>query len=519
MNLLFWKKKKKPKTRYIKYFLYAILVYLIFVIWPIKGFLRPSFLFGNHLMIFTNEAEARPCGGFVTAFGEVSLFPSKFYLKNSYSLEDAHFGLTTFPLSRVAEKRQFWDLGDTSNLLFCAKGFRQAYEQATGRKVNQVILIDLRTVESILALLGKIDINGQKVEAKDFFAIVSRMVADVDRHDEKALNTRKTPLSTVGKSAMKKIIFRPWIWWKVTRILSKSLKSGSVYNTVLSPEIKVESHDFVLTEWNLGGGKSSRFLDKILSITAREYAPDRWKISLDFMVRHLGGEDEPVSLLWKGVFELTTPVFLSDESTYWETEIEPGGVFAKHLEWDYEGDLSAEGFSVFTPRGQKLFLNINVSEMSQSRISSNIESHENVLSFKGFLENYRKRIQWSVKADNIAPFITMHEVINPHFSDRMALKFPQKEGLDYFYAEIHFNELVSLDDDFSVLIQDRDVANRKTEHPILETHLLLGDQKTLILQFAQSKIQKDERYYLQITGVSDMWGNTIDASKRTLITR
>lgn len=520
MNLLFWKKKQKSKIRYVKYFLYAILAYLIIVIWPVKGLLMPSFLFGNHLVIFTNEAEARPCGGFVTAFGEVSLLPPKFNLKNSYYLEDAHFGLTTFPLSRVAEKRRFWDLGDTSNLSICSKGFQHAYEQITNEKISQVILLDLGTVESILSLLGSIEVDESVVEAKNFFSTVSRTVANVDRHDEKALSTRKTPLSTVGKSAIKKIVFRPWIWWKVTRILSNSFDSGAVYNVSMSPEIKIEPNDFVLTEWNLGGGKSSRFLDKTISIAAREYSPDKWVISLDFLARHLGGEDEPVSQVWKGVFELTVPTFFADESVYWETQIKPGGAFMKHLEWKYEGVLSESGLAIFIPRGQRIFANVDISHLPQVLVNSSLNHHENVLQYRGYISGFRQAIEWEVQIDNIPPFITMHEVISPNLADSIAGQFPEKEGMTYFYAEIHFNELVSLNDDFSIVLEDRDFTNMDvTEQPTLENHLLLKDKKTLLLQFSQTVFQRDERYYLKTVGVEDMWGNMIESGNRTLITR
>lgn len=520
MNLFFWRKKKKPKRKYLRYILVLCLAYLLIVLWPVRNFLMPSFLFGKHLVLFTNEAEARPCGGFLTAFGTASLFPPKFELKNSYHFEKASFGLAMFPLSRVAERKQFWDLGDDPNLALCSKSFQYAYEQATEENIDQVILVDLKTIESLLMLTGNIDIDGKKIAPDHFFSTLSRTVANIDRHDETALLERKTPLATTGKSVIKKMIIRPWIWAKATATIGASLKNGNIYNEDISPEIAPRESDFSIIEWNLGGGKSSRFLQKEVHITAYERSPENWKIKLDFQALHLGGEDEPVSQYWKGVFQIKTPEFLGEKDVFLETSIVPGEKFTKTMEWNFSGPLEDERLSFFRPRGQNIFVTFAVAHFPQKYIKkANFPFHEGIGTWRSDLETFRKNFVWSTAKDEITPFITLHEII--HDLPSALLKyFPENPNKKYFYAEIHLNESVMLGENFSALAIDRDFAEKRvTDHPIVTAKRLLDDNKTLILQLSQETPQVDERFYLQISGINDFWGNPIKTQKRTLITR
>ncbi len=80
----FWKrttqKSSKPKKRKRRLhlgeiFILLVVAYFAISFWPLRELVINGFLGGRTLIVFTNEAEARPCGGFVTAVGEVQLFP------------------------------------------------------------------------------------------------------------------------------------------------------------------------------------------------------------------------------------------------------------------------------------------------------------------------------------------------------------------------------------------------------------------------------------------------------------
>lgn len=492
----------------------VLLFYVFVVLSPVLRMV-PSFLSGTHLILFTNEFEARPCGGFLTAFGSFSLLPLRYELKNVYHFKEKSFGKAIPPLDKVSSELKFWDLGTDANPSVCSQKFKEAYESMTEKEIKKVVLFNIGSIEKIFGFLGEIKEKDLILNETNIFSYLSQKAANVDRHDEKALETRKKPASDLGKQMIKKVLFQPWILPQITYFLNQKIKTGEIFIEKFSPEIKPELTDFAVIEWNLGGGKSSRFLRKKVKFSAREVLPEKWDINLDFSVDHLGGENEPISQTWNGVFELRFPLFMEMESIFVEPTIKPGESFEKSFQKKYEGSLSKETISFFHPRGQTLFAEVSVSLFPEKIFKkANLETHENVGYFWGSIKSFRKTFSWETDLDNNAPFITLHEIIPP--SEETKEGFQDSNLL----AEIHFNEKVVLGERFDALLVDRDFKNKEvTEGLIIKNYKLLPDQKTLLLGFFQKTFQKDERFYLNLMGIADFFGNEILLENRTLITR
>ncbi len=490
-------------------------VYLLITIWPVREFLGGGFLNQKNLLIFTNEAESRPCGGFVTLVGTYGpgLFSAE--LKNSYAFENKTFGVAEYPLNKVANGKKFWDLGTNLNLKVCSEDFKTAYETYSQEEIGNVILVDFSSIEEVFGLYGKIGFEDEKLTKENLFALLTRIVSDVDRHDEEALKTRKTPLAQVGKKLIWRTIFNPTILPRITRIIRKNLDQGKIFVSDFSPKITPEETDFYVSEWNLGGAKTSRFLKKTLKISAREYIPNQWAININFSAKNLGGVDEPLSQSWKGVFEFQLPKFLNQEMTYKETEIPPGEIFEKEFVLTYSGDLL--NFSIFKPRGQSLLADVDISFFPQKSFEkTSFPTHENVGQFFGEIVGFRKNFDWEVKKDELPPFITLHEFIAP----KVLPESFQRSAKGSLIAEIHFNEKVEMTPDFTAKLTDRNFGDvNTTEDPVFQSAKLLEDGRTLVLEFYQSKVQPEERFYLKVSGAKDLWGNEIEEQKRTLIQR
>ncbi len=187
------------------------------MLWPVKFLLLPRFWMDDTLVLFFNENEARPCGGFVTAYGEVQAFPPKFSMKNSFAITD-DFGQAVFPISKISPTKNFWDLGTSTNLEVCALNFKYNYQKSTGKEVKNVIFVDFGTVEKVVALFGELEVDGVVLTKETFFATVSRAVSNVDRHDEVTLQNRKKPLTAIGKKIIFNSILRIDLWPKLTRV-------------------------------------------------------------------------------------------------------------------------------------------------------------------------------------------------------------------------------------------------------------------------------------------------------------
>jgi len=495
--------KKQKRTKI------AISVFVIFLIWsffPIRKFFAPRFLFQKQLILLTNEAESRGCGGFLTAFGVARIFPPKFELRNSYSLKKP-LGKAEFPISKISNNRRFWDVGIDPNLEICVADFKNFFEKATEEKVENAILVDFSTISKIFEVIGEIKFDNETWNSKNLFAKMSRKVANTDRHDEKSLAERKIPLAKLGKKMIFRAILRPNRWRKISKIIEQSTKNGSIFAVGISPEIRPKISDFAAIEWNLGGGKSSRFLKKSWKIEVREKKIDEWDFSIKFSAKNTGGFDEPLGQTWKGGFELIFPRFLEEDRQFLSVEIEPGDEFLWSKNFSFSGKLPNEKFSIFRHRGQEIFADVSISIFPQQKIiASGFETRENTGYFFGKIKNFRKDFRWRSIPDKIPPFLVLHE------------KIPcQKEENSNFCVEIHFNEQVQFKN-FDAWLADRNFSVPEvSEDPIFLTAKLFQDNRTAILQFSRNKTQDSERFFLKIRGAVDFFGNSIKTKQQWTI--
>ena len=503
------------KKHKFKIFLAAIFFILIFIFWPIRAFFSPKIFFGKNLILFFNEAELRPCGGFVTAAGIFSIFPPRAEIKNSYFFAE-NLGPPARPLQKITPQKNFWDAGENPNLHECAAEFRENFAKISDEKINAIWFLNFATIEKILQIFGPIKFENKILTAENFFAEISREVANIDRHDENKIKNRKNSLPKIGQILTKKIIFKFWKWRKFFKFLAENLARGEIFGDQISGEFFPQKTDFTALEWNAGGAKTSRFLRKIWRISAREIAPENWKIAANFSAENLGGVDEPISQIWRGEFEFLFPEFLEKEKIFVPAEIKNGEIFQQNFNFEFRGKLP--NFAIFRHRGQKIFAEISISLFPQKNFSTaNFSHHENVGEFFGEILASRKKFIFSENADKIAPFVTFHEKI---LCQKIAEKFSEKINFKKkFCAEIHFSEKIKLQN-FAAKLVDRDFSNSKiSENLPLKNFKILPDERSIFLIFSQNSPQKNERFFLEISGVADFFGNKILPAARTIIDR
>jgi hypothetical protein len=494
-----------------KTWLWLGLIVLFFCVcaWPIRWAFTPKFLTQTHLILLTNEAETRPCGGFVTAIGEARILPLKMKLRNAYALADKSFGTAQAPLNMVAKDVKFWDLGTSPDLKKCADSFRGAANMAK-IKHSRVVLINTKTVEKI-------------IKDSSFFANMTRTVANTDRHDEQSLAERKSPLSQFGKKMVVKILIKPWTWPRITQEIGHAVKTGELYISDISPELKPLSSDIAAIEWNLGGGKSSRFLERNLDISARETSPNNWKIKVKARLEHLGQADEPLSQTWKGGIEMRWPNKWNYPNEFLSLTLSPGENWWH--EWTFEISENMASIGVFAPRGQTWNTDLRLSLFGQQTFdSSTFETHENVGTWSGKLRTEQKNFHWVSKKDFVNPFITLHEWLTlkqipekarQHWGNNFT-----RSSARFSVAELHFSEPVLVTKNLKITFRDKDFENTEiTEPPIFDELLLWNGEQTALIGFWQDSVQPNERFTVRISGLSDIAGNEISDREYTIIDR
>lgn len=489
--------------------LILLLVWGAWVAWPVTWAMTADFLTGRHFVLLTNEAEARPCGGFVTAFGEAQIFPPKFSLQNAYALESHTFGMAPDPLGKVADDWKFWDLGTDADVGECAKKFHDAARKANLGEFDRVIFLDLGTAETVLRDPG-------------FFAKMTRQVANVDRHDEQSLSERKSPLATLGKKMIVRTIFAPWRWGSMTRLLNDAVQHGDLWIEGVSPDVAPGTADLAVVEWNLGGGKSSRMLAKHVEISLRETAPDEWRWSGRISAEHLGSWDEPLSVTWKGVIELRMPDFAGGDTLAWPIELEPGQKWSEHFDRELEGQVQI--FGVWRQRSAELTADVRIALYGQQTFENqNFAAHENVARWIGTLETPRQSFSWHAAEDTVAPFVTLHEWLSmedvpEELREKWDTNFATSSRR-WIVTEVHFSEPVDETDQFRVVLRDKNVENPDTNPSEFGDSWLNDAGTTMVIGWWQEGRQVDERYALQFSGLVDGTGNKIDGRVYTVIDR
>ena len=530
------------------YIAVSLLLMLGLILGPNLKWFNPARWWGESLIVLMNENEARPCGGFVTAYGVLGLPFGGVELNNSFAFPEVDLGAAKAPLDRVANNQNFWDLGTSINLNQCGQEFLSAYERATGNYPDRVFLIHSDVVENYLKALGSIKAGEAVLNGDNFFAYTSRLVADIDRHDEGALAERKNPLHLFGKRLITSTILRPWRWHAISQSLHQAEQNGSLHLHTAGKE-KIElwqknpERAVTLSEWNLGGGKSSRYLDKQWTALLTQTNEDTWQLENQLTVTHLGGQDQPLSQTWQGGFEITA---FGRERRFVPATINPGETF-NHTEvftisnrdlftaWKSIGtDLAT--LNLYAPPYQNWNMRLGVSAMAQQQINAitkNLTVQESTARWSGQNDLSGEAFSFTLVPDSLAPFLTWHKPLsNPSAAVSEALALAPGD----IVVELHFNEPIQilnarpatlengwrryLASDLNITLQDRNYAVPDViENLTVQTGLLLSDRTTLLLKIQPETYQINERYFLEIEGVADRWSNRQKIENRTVITR
>ncbi len=516
--------ESKQKTRTFKnkiglligIFVVCIGIGILIVIIP---FLKLGIGTSPTLIVLINENEARPCGGFLTAYGVVQLFPPQFEISDIYALKDHDFGVSSFPITQVSEKQYFWDLGTSTNKYECSKTLTDAYNHISSTPVTQTILVPFASIEKLLNPLFPLILDGESVDQSNFFSFFSRKAADVDRHDEEALQGRKSPMKILAKESIKKVLTHPTALFSVWKKSQEMIQSEEIFTPHASQNSKETSPELRIVEWNLGGGKSSRYLQKKLTMRITETSPQLWNINITFTAQNHSQNDAPLGQDWKGVFSVQFPDFLSLTSEEISAHIPTNGVFETKWYTTYRGNLPS--LSIRTNAYQSLFADISVSAFPQQTIHSHtLNTKEHFGVFWGQIYEYQA-LDWNITKDQIPPFITRHTIIPINIIDG-ALENETKKAQfkeNSLFVELHFNEEINIIQPLRTQLIDTQWENEQEEHLSHTQYHLLSDKKTLLLAFPSTIKQKNERYKIQVENIEDLFGNRLITKPRTVIDR
>ncbi len=265
----------------------------------------------KYLLIFQNNSEARPTGGFIGTYGLVDLDEGR--LKNLFI--DGIFNLDGQLYEKVAPPKPIqkistaWSTHDANwfaDFPTSAKKVMSFYEKAGGQTVDGVISLTPTVVEKLLAITGPIDLPqyGAALDQNNFLDVTQYKVeVDYDR----AQNQPKKILADFAPLFLEKL----WQVWpqkgrEIMEVLADSLAekhilfyftNSSLEKTFIDQgwagEILATEKDYLsVINTNINGFKTDRVIDQKIYHTANVQADGSIIDTVKIARAHLGGKSQ-----------------------------------------------------------------------------------------------------------------------------------------------------------------------------------------------------------------------------------
>lgn len=172
---------------------------------------------GKYLVLFQNNSEMRPTGGFIGSFAVVSFNNYKItkvdFNTNIYKLDNAFTSSTqVVPPSELANVSQdHWALRDSNfavDFPTASQDIQWFYEHETGNKIDGVVAVNATLVQELLKITGPIYLDKYQTEISydNFFVTLAQKIEKEYFYDMKgqAVNEPKTILKDMMPILMEK---------------------------------------------------------------------------------------------------------------------------------------------------------------------------------------------------------------------------------------------------------------------------------------------------------------------------
>jgi len=269
----------------------VIIGFITIILYNPSYFLIPKLFYkSKNLIIFQNNAEIRPTGGFIGSFGVVDtnyfkitnyLIDSNIYKRDNFFTTDSNIyakekALFDFiPEGKLAMRDSNWD----PDFSISARQISWFYEQEGGSKVNNVIAVNSNFFKKLLSIIGPIKLVKYDITINsDNFNELLQEEIEINyfkENENQALDEPKTILKEMTPIILSRIKNMKY-WSGLYTLMYDSLKNKDImlfsFNKNLEEEILKknyggqiynESNDYLMiNNANLGGTKSSIYIEE-----------------------------------------------------------------------------------------------------------------------------------------------------------------------------------------------------------------------------------------------------------------
>lgn len=551
------KKTQHPLLRKVLKWVLIIFGTIFIFIWLLLGDFRfmmtkyfslSGFPFGErtYLVLFQNNYELRPTGGFISSYG-VLRFSNGIYRGIDFhdvydEIDDHEYVEPPLVLATLLEDENY--NGHTFRDANFDPDFTKAKDDITefykltnpDTKIDGVIAADFTFLENLVALYEPLTVDEYELTKTNLFETLSTVVSDIDRHNEEALANRKNISGELVKKIIKKTIFFPWRipgflsefsrGFEEKHILAAFNRSGlskAFFKRNWDGHIP-ESNlgDFIaVNEGNYGGMKSDRYITRDVTYEIEITGAGDIvgnpivKAKTTITMTHNGTYNTPLSGDYSGYLRTMIPLG-SDviSGTGMVTESDNALIFSELIELPV-GASSSYTYAYELPEyvwsngyyNLKLFkqpgtiadhYRVIVKVPQGHSIESPLfDVRENVAFFETNLLT-DVDLSFTVLPDSNPPRIISHEITA---LNEITVEF--NEALSADYAGSGFNYQVT--------------DTNYTDSSVTDGVKILSarvEGSKVVLTTSGMTAQLDERYFLELRDIRDLSGNLISPSPR-----
>jgi hypothetical protein len=550
--------KKKLSKKILVVVLFIVLFFILFILSSLSGlryFIPHYFSVAggpfsekNYLVLFQNNNELRPTGGFISAygilkfkngmfrglevndvFGEIDdheyinapypqeqLLAGRFY--EGYTFRDANY-YANFPQS-VTELMKMYRLTDTQTTF------------------DGVIAVNSKVLEDMLEIVKEIEVWGLKFTPENTFELLEYSVHNIDHHDIEQIKERKGILGPLSSALIKKIAFSPLLWRDTSDMIVENLNEKHIqlhfFNSSLQKQMdkkgwsgiwpEPEGDFLAVVESNLAGMKSDRYIDRDVNYQLQIWEdPNEGDYTLTgnltITMEHFGDYNVPISGPYSGYLRVYLPhgakvksanvTYKQENSSDYTilgtiVKLNPGNRQTIKYEIELPESLFNESSYHLDIVKQSGTINDNYSVVVEIPQGMTIQSddfvtRENFAIWKNAL--YRDQsLDFTILPDELGPRVAYTEIRNLNdillvFNERMA------SGI--------------LTDPLNITMEDMDITYPEKHDTITIKNISL-DYRDLKLKIEGMTNQPEEFYSITIKSGYDVHGNAIQPAPKVI---
>ena len=505
----------------------------------------------NYLVLFQNDNELRPTGGFISAYGIAQFkngfftgieindvfgdiadheyidppYPQKKLLDGvfyqGYTFRDANW-YPDFPQS-VSELMRLYRLTDSET------------------NFDGVIAVNLKNLEDLLEILGKVKVWDYEFTSGNVFELLEFSLHNIDYHNVEEVSKRKNILGPLAKELIKKSVFSPLKWREISDMIVRNLNEKHIqlhfFNSSLQDAIhnkgwsgtwpKPEGDFLAVVESNLGGMKSDRYINRDVDYRLEifEHTEDNYTLTAKTTItmEHFGDYNVPISGAYSGYLRIYAPKGATLKSSTVTTQTENLSdytVFGTIIKLN-PGERKTFEFNYEIP--STIFINeryhIDIPKQAgtdSDNYSLIIEGPQGMIIYS---DDFESRENFGIWEGGLLRDTSLDLKALP---DRIGPRIAYSEITELNKIMVVFNERVDpkIADRINLVIEDMNENNSETTDNI-KIKSAKVDFRDLIIETEGMTEQFEEFYKLTIKTGSDLHGNSIEPTPKevTLVQR